>query len=91
MSRPGFYTVPGTSLVSDVLMLAGGPSSSSNINSIEFRRMGAPIGVPRHVVWQSMSIDDLGVQSGDEMLLHFGSRIRWVKQPQMQVGQTAQI
>jgi protein involved in polysaccharide export with SLBB domain len=69
VARPGFYTVPGNSLVSDALMLAGGPGSSSNINTIEFRRLGAPIGVPSHVVWQSMSLDDLGVQSGDEMFV----------------------
>lgn len=69
VARPGFYTVPGNSLVSDALMLAGGPGSGSNINTIQFRRMGARIDVPTHVVWQSMSLDDLGVQSGDEMFI----------------------
>ena len=69
VGSPGFYVVPGNSLVSEVLMQAGGPGGDSNVNTIEFRRMGAPLNVPSHVVWQSMSLDDLGVQSGDEMFV----------------------
>ncbi|MFV1988051.1 MAG: polysaccharide biosynthesis/export family protein [Gemmatimonadota bacterium] len=67
VARPGFYTIDGSSLVSDAVMLAGGPGSGSNVSTIQFRRMGVPLAIPPGVVWQSMSLDDLGVQSGDEM------------------------
>jgi protein involved in polysaccharide export with SLBB domain len=67
VARPGFYTIDGSSLVSDAVMLAGGPSNASNVSTIQFRRMGVPLDIPPGVVWQSMSLDDLGVQSGDEM------------------------
>ncbi|MDH3734664.1 MAG: hypothetical protein OEU54_14135 [Gemmatimonadota bacterium] len=72
VGRPGFYTITGTSLVSDAVMLAGGPAGNSNVNTIQFRRLGVPLDIPTNVVWQSMSLDDLGVQSGDEMYIPQG-------------------
>jgi protein involved in polysaccharide export with SLBB domain len=67
VGSPGFYTIDGSALVSEAVMLAGGPGNASNVNTIQFRRMGVTLNIPAGVVWQSMSLDDLGVQSGDEM------------------------
>ncbi|MDX1394140.1 MAG: hypothetical protein R3195_07110 [Gemmatimonadota bacterium] len=69
VGNPGFYLMDGASLVSEAVMVAGGPNNASNINTIEFRRMGVPLDIPTGVVWQSMSLDDLGVMSGDEMYI----------------------
>ena len=69
VGSPGFYLMDGASLVSEAVMVAGGPGGGSNINTIEFRRMGVPLDIPAGVVWQSMSLDDLGVMSGDEMYI----------------------
>ena len=63
----GFYTTRGNALVSEVIMLAGGPSASANVDGIEFRRLGEPLDIDSQVVWQSMSLDELGIQSGDEV------------------------
>lgn len=67
VQNPGFYTITGTSLVSDAIMLAGGPGAGGNVSKIQFRRLGTRLDIGEQVVWQSMSLDDLGVQSGDEM------------------------
>lgn len=68
VGSPGFYDVPGSSLVSDVIMLAGGPDPAADVNRVEFRRLGTRIAEGRpNVVWQTLSLDELGVNSGDEM------------------------
>ena len=68
IGQPGFYDVEGSSLVSDVIMLAGGPDQNANVSKIELRRLGhtIPTGRP-NVVWQNLSLDQLGVNSGDEV------------------------
>ncbi len=68
IGNPGFYNVEGTALMSDVIMLAGGPDQSANVDKIELRRMGHTLETGRpNVVWQSLSLDQLGVNSGDEV------------------------
>ena len=69
VGNPGFFTVTGSILVSEAVMLAGGPGDNSNVDRIEFRRLGQPLPVGTRVVWESMSLDDLGVRSGDEMFV----------------------
>jgi protein involved in polysaccharide export with SLBB domain len=70
VGSPGFYNVSGSNLVSDVIMLAGGPGGSANIDKAQFRRLGERVaeGRPR-VAWQSLSLDQLGVISGDELYI----------------------
>ncbi len=70
VGSPGFYVVEGTSLVSELVMTAGGPSGNADLDDVEFRRLGNKIelGRPR-VAWQSLSIDQLGIHSGDEMFV----------------------
>ncbi|MFQ5688819.1 MAG: polysaccharide biosynthesis/export family protein [Gemmatimonadota bacterium] len=68
VSNPGFYNVPGSALVSEALMLAGGPSSNAKVEKVKFRRFGKQIarGRPR-IAFQNLSLDQLGVMSGDEL------------------------
>jgi len=72
VQNPGFYTITGNSLVSDVIMMAGGPASGSNVNKIQFRRLGTRLDIGEQAVWQSRSLDDLGMQSGDEVYVPQG-------------------
>lgn len=68
VGSPGFYEVPGSSLVSEVIMQAGGPGPGADVDDVEFRRFGEEIETGRErVVWQNLSLDQLGVRSGDEM------------------------
>ncbi|MGH7541417.1 MAG: polysaccharide biosynthesis/export family protein [Gemmatimonadota bacterium] len=68
VTTPGFYMVKGSSLVSEVIMQAGGPAQDADVDEVKFRRLGDEIqtGRPR-VAWQSLSLDQLGVRSGDEL------------------------
>jgi len=76
VQNPGFYTIAGTSLVSDAIMLAGGPAANGNVSKIQFRRLGTRLDIGRQVVWQSLSLDELGVQSGDEVFVpQSGSKV----------------
>jgi len=72
VSNPGFYTVAGSILVSDAIMLAGGPGAGGNVDKIQFRRLGTRLDIGEQVVWQSLSLDELGMQSGDEMYVPQG-------------------
>jgi hypothetical protein len=70
VGNPGFFDVSGSSLVSDVIMTAGGPAANANVDKIELRRMGHRLETGRpNVVWQSLSLDQLGVTSGDEVFV----------------------
>lgn len=70
--NPGFFTTRGNALVSDALMLAGGPGDDANVDAVEFRRLGESLDIGPYVVWRSMSLDELGIQSGDEIYLPRG-------------------
>lgn len=65
VGNPGFYDVPGTLLLSDVLTLAGGPAQQADIEKIEVRRDGETILSGRELVTSSFTLDDLGLRSGD--------------------------
>lgn len=68
VGAPGFYVVSGASLVSEVIMQAGGPASNAKVEKAEFRRMGDDIDFGQgQLVFQSHSIDQLGLRSGDEI------------------------
>lgn len=68
VSAPGFYIVKGNTLVSEAIMRAGGPSGNADIDDVEVLSQGRELseGRPR-VAFQSISLDQLGVRSGDEI------------------------
>lgn len=67
VGQPGFYTVEGDMLVADVIMTAGGPNDQAKVDDVEFRRQGSDLNHPDQIVWQNLSLDQLGIQSGDEV------------------------
>lgn len=70
VGSPGFYAVSGSVLVSDVLMTAGGPASNANLDKVTFRRQGVPISLDRPgALWESLTLDQLGLVSGDEVVV----------------------
>jgi protein involved in polysaccharide export with SLBB domain len=70
VGQAGFYNVTGAMLISDLIMAAGGPTTNADLNKVIFRRLGQTIesGRPR-VVWESQSLDELGLISGDEVFV----------------------
>lgn len=65
IGNPGFYDVPGSILLSDVLTLAGGPTQNADLDRIEVRRDGETIMSGQQLVTQGFTLDDLGITSGD--------------------------
>lgn len=72
VGRPGFYWVPSDNLLSDVVMRAGGPTGSADLNKTVVKRSG------KEVISQSQSqvaltegktLDDLRVAPGDELVV----------------------
>jgi len=70
VTRPGFYTVPAQTLVSDALMLAGGPTHEAKLENLRIAR-----GPQR--VWEGQALqraladgktlDQLNLQAGDRI------------------------
>lgn len=70
--RPGFYTVPVESRLTDVLMQAGGPGHDAKIDQIRIERDG-------HRIWegaalqqrmaQGLTLDQLNVGAGDHVVV----------------------
>jgi protein involved in polysaccharide export with SLBB domain len=68
VTRPGFYTVPSDYLLSDALMMAGGPTANANLERLRVERGneiiwdGARL---REAVVEGRTLDQLSVRAGD--------------------------
>lgn len=72
VGRPGFYVVPATALLDDVIMMAGGPIGDVNLDQMRVERAGVPLveGVElREALRIGRSLDQLNVLAGDEIFL----------------------
>jgi protein involved in polysaccharide export with SLBB domain len=70
VGNPGFYAVSGSILVSDAIMIAGGPAPNAKLDGVSFRRRGEPISTDHTgAVWESLTLDQLGLVSGDEVFV----------------------
>jgi protein involved in polysaccharide export with SLBB domain len=72
VGRPGFYNLPADVLATDAIMAAGGPSGAADVSRTVIRRGGVPIITEEQVaaaVETGESLDQLNVQSGDEIIV----------------------
>lgn len=70
VGSPGFYNLPGSMLVSEAIMEAGGPSQRANVEKTELRSWGQRLARDReNLPAQGLSLDRLGVSSGDEIFV----------------------
>ena len=70
--RPGFYAVPADALVSDAIMLAGGPGSDADLSKSTVRRGTERLLRERDVsvaLSDGITLDQLDVRSGDEIVI----------------------
>jgi polysaccharide biosynthesis/export protein len=72
VASPGFYSVRTDTPVSDVIMNAGGPSTSADINKTELRR-GSTVVVNRNGIQAAIrseyTLSDIGARPGDELFI----------------------
>jgi protein involved in polysaccharide export with SLBB domain len=83
VGNPGFYSVRTDTPVSDVIMNAGGPSSTADLNKTELRR-GSEVVVNRDgiqtAIRSEMTMSDIGARPGDELFVPARpSGSRWTK------------
>ncbi|HEU5261185.1 MAG TPA: polysaccharide biosynthesis/export family protein [Gemmatimonadales bacterium] len=72
VGRPGFYNLPADVLASDAIMAAGGPVAKADVAKTTLRRGGVEIGSEAQIataVQSGQSLDQLNVQSGDELVV----------------------
>lgn len=72
VQRPGFYALPSDALVSDAIMLAGGPTVQSDMQKAVMRRSGREILSPkvlRDAISRGSTLDQLDLRAGDEIFV----------------------
>jgi hypothetical protein len=80
VGRPGYYDVPADMLLSDVLMVAGGPVGTSDLKRARIRRGDDPVYSARSIqiaLSGGMTLDALSLQSGDEFFIAPRRRTSW--------------
>jgi protein involved in polysaccharide export with SLBB domain len=72
VASPGFYSIPTDTPVSDVIMTAGGPSTSADMNKTVLRR-GSTVVVKREGIQEAFrserTMSDIGARPGDELFV----------------------
>jgi len=74
--RPGFYSVPGDAVLTDVIMLAGGPTSRAKTDAMRVERAGTTIrdsGALRQAVIDGRTIGQLDLRGGDRVVIPEGA------------------
>jgi polysaccharide biosynthesis/export protein len=70
VARPGFYSIPVQSQVSDALMAAGGPTATAQVSKAEIERDGQPAvsadSLSRGLA-SGLTLAQLGLRSGDQI------------------------
>lgn len=64
---PGYYDVPPSITLSDVLMRAGGPTQASDLDALEIRRDGRILASAEQGLRESATLAELGVERGDQI------------------------
>ena len=70
VGRPGFYTLPSETVLTDALMVAGGPSKGAKIRGVRILRGDATVwdGEPlRQAMAAGRTLDQLSLIAGDEI------------------------
>ncbi len=80
VARPGYYYSPADLPLSDVMMLAGGPTADADLAKVSIRRSGQIIldeRSSRTALSEGLSMDTLNLQAGDEISIGEKRRINW--------------
>jgi protein involved in polysaccharide export with SLBB domain len=79
--HPGYYRVPLQITVSDLLMVAGGPSPQADLTHVRVRR-GQSTLIDEHAIRDAMvrrlPLAELGIDAGDEVILKPAPQKNWL-------------
>jgi len=83
VAKPGFYSIRTDTPVTDVVMNAGGPSQSAEMDKMELRRGTTTVvhrGGIQTAIQKELTMSDIGARSGDELYVPAKpSTNRWQK------------
>lgn len=80
IARPGFYNVPADALLSDVIMLAGGPSADADMTKTIVRRDTDELWTSdavRVAINDGFSVDSFNLRAGDELVIGAQKKTNW--------------
>jgi len=72
VGSPGFYVVPAEMLLSEALMVAGGPGGNANLDELRIERGSAELlsgEQLQEAMREGRTLDQLNLQAGDQMVL----------------------
>lgn len=73
---PGYYAMPAETLLGDVLMLAGGPAATADLEDIRIER-GSQVLLQgddvQEAIRSGLTLDQLNLQAGDQVVVPAGS------------------
>lgn len=72
VGAPGFYVVPADMLVTDALMVAGGPGPDADLESLRIERGPEPLltgAAVQEAMREGRTLDQLNMQAGDQIVL----------------------
>ena len=70
--RPGFYTVPSDALLGDVVMMAGGPTTTADLNRTVVQRSGQDVKTREQIsgaLASGATIDQMQIAPGDALVI----------------------
>jgi len=73
--RPGFYAVPFDGLLSDALMVAGGPGPYAKVDDLRIDRFGKPLwqgAQLQRAISEGRTLDELDLRGGDQFVMPGG-------------------
>lgn len=81
VERPGFYTVGAEDLLTDALMVAGGPHQQAKLDKIRIERGKEKIWAGealQHAIIQGRTLDQLSLRAGDKIIIPVQGERRWL-------------
>jgi hypothetical protein len=80
VTRPGFYSIPADLLLSDAIMVAGGPAGNAEPKRTVVRRSGTELLEGKEVqtaLTAGRTLDQLNIRAGDEIVVGQKSGLNW--------------
>ncbi len=77
VAKPGFYAVPVDAVLSDALMVAGGPVPEAKLHELRIERAGKPLwggSLLQLAMTQGRTLDEMNVRAGDQFVVPGGKR-----------------
>jgi len=69
VGAPGFYDVPPSTFLSDLITAAGGPTNAARMDKVALRRQGKTIAEGQQLSYGGLTLRDAGVLGGDEFYI----------------------